>query len=378
LRTRAEGPIVRAEFGADAGAGGVSVISKAVRSEAGRGLFTISPALIYALLLLAAPLVTIVLFSFWTQSFLTIDRAFTLDNYRTALTDPLYAALMQRSLRIAAMVTAVTVGLAFPVAYFISFHVRPDRKSLWLFLITIPFWTSYLIRVFLWRVILAFDGPVNGTLLGLGAIDEPLGWILYNANAVVITLAHAFAPFAILPIFVSLEKIDRSLIEAARDLGESRAMTFLRVTLPLAMPGTLAAVLIVFIPTVGDYVTPRLVGGSGGTMIANMIYAQIFDLNDRPMGAALAVLAMVIVTLVLLWGATRLRAWLWLADLWAGDARRALVPCAIVLELLAIWAIFVHGPALAGPIPALGILAGGTLALSILILARVPRGRFGI
>jgi spermidine/putrescine transport system permease protein len=150
--------------------------------------------------------------------------------------------------------------------------------------------------------------------MGLGIIDEPLSFILYNANAVVITLAHAFAPFAILPIFVSLEKIDRSLLEAARDLGESRAMTFLRVTLPLAMPGVLAAVLIVSIPTVGDYVTPRLVGGSGGTMIANMIYAQIFDLNDRPMGATLAVLAMAIVALTLIWGISRLRFWLWLAE----------------------------------------------------------------
>lgn len=267
-------------------------LARVLRSEGGRGLTMVAPPLTYGLLLLAAPLTMIVLFSFWTQNFLTIDRTFTLDNYREALTDPLYRDLMLRSLRISGMVTAVTVLLAFPIAYFISFHVTPSRKSLWLFLITIPFWTSYLIRVFLWRVILAFDGPVNGTLMGLGVIDQPLSWILYNQGAVVLTLAHAFAPFAILPIFVSLEKIDRSLLEAARDLGESHAMTFLRVTLPLAIPGVLAAILIVFIPTVGDYVTPRLVGGSGGTMIANMIYAQIFDLNDRPMGATLAVLAM--------------------------------------------------------------------------------------
>ena len=224
------------------------------------------------------------MFSFWTQNFMEVDRTFRLDNYREALTDPLYRTLMLRSLRVAGLVTLVTVLLAFPIAYFVSFHVRPDRKSLWLFLITIPFWTSYLIRVFLWRVILAFDGPVNGTLMGLGIIEAPLSWILYNSNAVVITLAHAFAPFAILPIFVSLERIDRSLLEAARDLGETKAMTFLRVTLPLAAPGILAATLIVFIPTIGDYVTPRLVGGSNGTMIANMIYAQIFDLNNRPMG----------------------------------------------------------------------------------------------
>ena len=365
------------------GVGGVAWVngsfSKIMRSEAGKGLTLISPTLVYALLLLAAPLAMIVLLSFWTQNFLTIDRVATLANYQEALTDPLYRALMLRSLQISGMVTAVTVALAFPVAYFISFHVRPDRKSLWLFLITIPFWTSYLIRVFLWRVILAYDGPVNGSLIGMGLIDEPLSWILYNANAVVITLAHAFAPFAILPIFVSLEKIDRSLLEAARDLGESKAMSFLRVTLPLAMPGVLAAVLIVFIPTVGDYVTPRLVGGSGGTMIANMIYAQIFDLNDRPMGATLAVLAMMIVAMVLLWGVTRVRAWLWLADRAGGGLRGGAVALAVALaEILIIRAVFQQGPALIGPAGAtLGIL-GLASALSAVILWRVPKGRWGL
>ncbi|MBF9033764.1 ABC transporter permease subunit [Rhodobacterales bacterium HKCCE2091] len=270
-------------------------MGRLMRTDGARGLALVSPPLLYAILMLAAPLLMIVLTSFWTQNFMEIDRSFTLANYREAFTDPLYRTLMLRSLRISGLVTLVTVLTAFPIAYFVSFHVAPERKSLWLFLITIPFWTSYLIRVFLWRVILAFDGPVNGTLIGLGIIDQPLSFILYNANAVIITLAHAFAPFAILPIFVSLERIDRSLLEAARDLGESTAMTFLRVTLPLAAPGVLAAILIVFIPTIGDYVTPRLVGGSGGTMIANMIYAQIFDLNDRPMGATLAVCAMAVV-----------------------------------------------------------------------------------
>jgi len=352
---------------------------KMMRSEAGKGLTLVSPTLLYALLLLAAPLAMIVLLSFWTQNFLTIERVVTLDNYRTALGDPLYRELMLRSLRISGMVTLVTVALAFPVAYFISFHVRPDRKSLWLFLITIPFWTSYLIRVFLWRVILAYDGPVNGSLLGLGVIDEPLSWILYNANAVIITLAHAFAPFAILPIFVSLEKIDRSFLEAARDLGESKAMSFLRVTLPLAMPGVLAAVLIVFIPTVGDYVTPRLVGGSGGTMIANMIYAQIFDLNDRPMGATLAVLAMLIVAMVLLWGVTRARLWLWLLDRAGGGmAGAGLALAAAAAEILVIRAVFLQGPELVGAGPSVIVLLLAATLGSALILWRVPKGRWGI
>ncbi|MGB0353624.1 MAG: ABC transporter permease [Paracoccaceae bacterium] len=273
-------------------------LGRFLRRDETKGMVLIAPPFIYAVLLLAAPLAAIVLFSFWTQDFMTIDRNFTLSNYREAFTDPLYMELLSRSLRISLSVTAITVVLAFPVAYFVSFYVAPERKSLWLFLITIPFWTSYLIRVFLWRVILAYDGPVNGTLVGLGVIDEPLAWILYSANSVVITLAHAYAPFAILPIFVSLEKIDRSLHEAGRDLGENRVMVFLRVTLPLAMPGVLAAVLIVFIPTIGDYVTPRLVGGSDGTMIANMIQTQFMRLNNAPMGATLSVLAMLMVGFV--------------------------------------------------------------------------------
>jgi spermidine/putrescine transport system permease protein len=206
--------------------------------------------------------------------------------------------LLGRSVLIAGSVTVATVLLAFPIAYYVSFYVAPEKKSLWIFLITIPFWTSYLIRVFLWRVILGFDGVVNTTLQGVGIIDEPLTFILYNANAVVITLAHAFAPFAILPIFVALEKIDRSLLEAARDLGENQVMTFLRVTLPLSMPGVVAAVLIVFIPTIGDYVTPQLIGGPEGRMIANMIQVQFLRLNNAPMGATLSVIAMVTVTVI--------------------------------------------------------------------------------
>jgi len=192
------------------------------------------------------------------------------------------------------------VLLAFPIAYYISFYVDPKRKSLWLFLITIPFWSSYLIRVFLWKVILGYNGVVNSGLIGAGIIDEPLTFILYNLNAVVITLAHAFAPFAVLPIFVALEKIDRSLLEASQDLGEGRVMTFFRVTLPQAMPGVAAALVIVSIPTVGDYVTPELMGGAGGKLIANMIQTQFLQLNNAPLGAALALVAMAAIVSALL------------------------------------------------------------------------------
>ena len=268
------------------------------RSQAVQGYSLIAPPFGYALLVLMAPLLTILAYSFFKDGYLTIIREFTLENYVTVWGDPIFHKIMLRSLGVAALVTLVTVVLAFPVAYFLSFVVSSQRKAMWLFLITIPFWTSYLVRVFLWKVILGYNGVINSGLKSLGIIEQPLTFILYNVNSIVITLAHAYAPFAILPIFIALEKIDRSLLEAGRDLGESRAMTFWRVTLPLAMPGVVAASLIVFIPTIGDYVTPTLIGGGKIPMIANMIQAQMLDLDNRPMGSALAVTAMLIVAII--------------------------------------------------------------------------------
>jgi spermidine/putrescine transport system permease protein len=266
--------------------------------DGARAFFLALPPFVYAVLLLAVPLLAVVLFSFWTQDFTEIDTTLTVENYRRVATEPIFGALLWRSLMVSLGVTTITVLLAYPVAYFVSFHVEPSRKSLWLFLITIPFWTSYLIRVFLWKVILGFNGVINSGLMGLGIIDEPLQAINYNVGAVVVTLAHAYAPFAILPIFVALEKIDRSLLEASQDLGENRLTTFLRVTLPLSVPGIVAAVLIVFIPTIGDYVTPELLGGAGGKLVANMIQTQFLQLNNAPLGAALAITAMLMVATV--------------------------------------------------------------------------------
>ena len=285
-------------------------MARAISTDGKRAIGLLTPPFAYALLLLALPLGAVILFSFWTQDFMDVDTTFTLDNYREVFEQPLYMALLQRSLFVSACVTAVTVILAYPVAYFVSFRVAPSKKSLWLFLITIPFWTSYLIRVFLWKVILGYNGVINSGLINAGIIDEPLTFILYNVNAVIITLAHAFAPFAILPIFVALEKIDRSLLEASRDLGENTVTTFLRVTLPLSMPGVVAAVLIVFIPTIGDYVTPELMGGPGGKLIANAIQLQFLQLNNAPLGAALAMVAMLSVTAVALVFVALNRRWL--------------------------------------------------------------------
>lgn len=319
--------------------------------EAANGLKMISPTAIYATLLLAVPLVLIFAYSFMTDSYLTIlwdfqwcnyygecasykivDGVSTpLQPYQGVWSDPLAQTLLMRSLYVSMSVTAATVLLSFPVAYYVSFYVEASRKSIWLFLITIPFWTSYLIRVFLWLAILGYNGVVNTTLMTLGLISEPLSFIVYNANAVVITLAHAYAPFAILPIFVALEKIDRSLLEAGRDLGETPFMTFLRVTLPLAIPGVISAIMIVFIPTVGDYVTPALIGGPEGKMIANLVQLEYLKLDNYPLGSATAISSMILVAVTLIAG-------LALSKLFARVYGR--------LSGSAVWAVSVLGAAL--------------------------------
>ncbi|MDG4888615.1 MAG: ABC transporter permease [Mesorhizobium sp.] len=271
--------------------------SPLLQSEAVQGIALISPTFVYALILLVLPILVVIAHSFWTQDYLTIDHTFTLENYRIALTEPIYRDLLWRSLYISLTVSLLTVLLAYPIAYFISFH-GGRQKSLWLFLITIPFWTSYLLRVMSWKVILGYNGVLNSGLMGLGLIDEPSTALLYNSSAVIITLTHAWATFAILPIFVSLEKVDRTLVEAATDLGDGPLRSFLRVTLPLSAPGVISAALIVMIPTVGDYVTPKLVGGKDGVMIANAIQAQFGKASNWPLGAALSVTTMVIVSLM--------------------------------------------------------------------------------
>lgn len=270
-----------------------------LQSEQAQGLALISPTLLYALILLVAPIGVVIAYSFWTQDYLEIDRTFTLNQYRTALGEPIYRDLLLRSLLVSLLVSFFTVLLAYPIAYYISFH-GGRHKSLWLFLITIPFWTSYLLRVMSWKVILGYNGVLNSGLMGLGIIDEPSTALLYNTSAVVITLTHAWAAFAVLPIFVSLEKVDRTLIEAATDLGDDPVRSFLRVTLPLTLPGVISALLIVMIPTVGDYVTPKLVGGKDGVMIATAIETQFKRGANWPLGAALSVVTMTVVTMMAL------------------------------------------------------------------------------
>jgi len=260
----------------------------------------LSPTLLVMIGLLGVPLVMLFVLSFWTQDGIQFDRTFTLENYSEffAYSDsPLYINLLIRSVIMAGTSTAVILLLAYPMAYFLAFRVR-QHKLIWIILITVPFWISYLLRIFAWKVILGFDGVINSSLIGLGLISKPLEFLLYNPVAVTITLSHAWAAYAILPIYVSLEKIDRSLLEAATDLGDTPRKRFLRITFPLSLPGTIASTLLVFIPTVGDYVTPTLVGGTSGMMIGSVIQSLVTRSDNAPMGAAVSIVMMFFVTLL--------------------------------------------------------------------------------
>lgn len=269
----------------------------ALTSENARAYILASPALVTVVAALAVPIALLFLYSFWSQDYVTLDTTLTTANYEKIGSTSIYFSVFLRSIVISGLVTLFTVLLAYPLAYFVAFDVQ-RHKLVWLILITLPFWTSYLLRVFAWKIILGYNGVVNSGLEWLGFIQQPLEFLLYNPFAVVLTLAHAWAAFAILPIYVSLEKIDRSYLEAATDLGDSPFERFWRVTFPLSLPGVIAAAVVIFIPTVGDYVTPTLVGGPNGLMIANLIQTQFGKANDWPLGAALSIASMVTVTAI--------------------------------------------------------------------------------
>jgi spermidine/putrescine transport system permease protein len=273
--------------------GGVDVTA---RGGDRAGYWLLSPAMAVMAVATVVPMGLLALYSLTAAAGPVLAGGASLSQYAEALGRAGYRALFWRSIGISALVTAITVGLAYPMAYFVAFHAG-KAKFAWMLALTIPFWTSYLLRVFAWKIILGYGGVINSALLGLHLIGQPLGVLLYNPFSVVVTLTHAWAAFAILPIYVSLEKIDRSLLEAATDLGDGPVRRFLRITLPLSMPGVIGAAVLIFVPTTGDYVTPALVGGPQGSMIANVIAMQFERIGNWPLGAALALASMAMVAL---------------------------------------------------------------------------------
>jgi spermidine/putrescine transport system permease protein len=266
-----------------------------VRSRLGASPLVL-PAIAWLALFFLVPLAIIFVVSLGTKDrfgAVQFDH-FTLEHYASALS-PTFLPTVWNSFRYAALTTLFSIAIGYPIAYWIS-RYGGRNKTLLLILVMLPFWTSYLIRTYAWMIILRDNGVVNSVLVAIGAIHEPI--ILLNTDlSVVLGMTYGFLPFAILPLYVSIDRLDDSLVAAARDLYASGRQAFLHVTLPLTMPGVIAAAILTFIPAIGDYVTPDLLGGAQTTTIAKVVQTQFLSARDWPSGAALGFLLMLVTIL---------------------------------------------------------------------------------
>jgi len=261
----------------------------------------ITPAAALMLVTLVIPLLIICIYSFLTRgAYGGVEQPFTLENY-SRLVDPLYGAIFLRSFWIAGVATVLCLVLGFPLALFIT--RSGTRKNLYLSLVILPFWTSFLIRTYAWMFLLRDTGLINTVLQALRIIREPLP-MLYNNGAVILGLVYGFLPFAVLPLYATLERLDQSLLEAAADLGSRPWDTLFRITIPLCAPGIRAAAILVFVPCLGTYLTSDLLGGSKTILIGNLVQNQFTSARDWSFGAA-ASLALMAVAMVLLFAVRR-------------------------------------------------------------------------
>ncbi len=256
------------------------------------------PPLLWVGVFLLLPYALMFVHSFWAVREGVIVHQWNLGNYKTLFTNPLYAQVLFRTMRIAASVTFCSLLLGYPLAYYLAFHAGA-RKELLYQLVIVPLWVSYLVRGYAWKTILGSDGVLNGFLQYFHLTHEPVGFFLYSPFAVVLMLTHIYTPFVFLPIYAALEHIPRPLVEASQDLGASSVQTFWRVILPLSMPGLLAGATFAFVLSLGDFLAPLLVGGPSGTMIANVVQSLFGAAFDWPLGAAISV-GILVITISLL------------------------------------------------------------------------------
>jgi spermidine/putrescine transport system permease protein len=254
-------------------------------------------------LFFAAPLGIICAYSFLTRGdYGGVEQPWTLENFNR-LADPLYLAILWRSVWIAALATALCAALGFPLALFIS--RAGSRRSLYLQLVLLPFWSSFLVRTYAWLFILRDTGLVNTVLIRIHIIAAPLQ-MLYNDGAVLTGLVYNFLPFFVLPMYATLERLDPALLEAAADLGARPFSTVWRVIIPVSAPGFVAGSVLVFIPCLGAYLTPDLLGGGKSVMLGNLVQNQFTTARDWPFGSA-ASLVLMLASAVLLGGLMRSR-----------------------------------------------------------------------
>lgn len=268
-----------------------------------RNIF-LAPAALVAGLFFAVPLAIVLAYSFLTRgAYFGLSLPWTAENY-ARLVDPLYASVLLRSVVVAGLATAICLLMGFPLALFIS-RAGP-RKNFYLNLVMLPFWTSFLVRVYAWMFLLRDTGLVNTALQSAGIIHEPIP-LLYNDGAVILGLVYGHLPFMVLPLYATIERLDASLMEAAADLGARPWSAFTRVTLPLCAPGILAGAVLVFVPCLGAYLAPDLLGGGKSIMIGNVIQNQFTTARDWPFGAAMSFALMAIVMALLAAVARRAR-----------------------------------------------------------------------
>ena len=244
------------------------------------------------------PLAAFLTYSFFYVTGATTHYDLTLLNYRRFFTDTIFLPVFWRTCVLCLEVAVLAIGFGYPVAFFLA-GLSGRKKYALLMLLLVPLLMSYIIKIYAIRSILGGTGFLNRALLDLGIIDEPLTIFVYNLNAVLLTLTALLIPFAVLPIFLSLERIPRSLLEASADLGASDLQTFARVILPLSLPGTIAAATFVFVLAIGDFLTPQMVGGQSGFTFGRIIYSQFGSAFNWPFGAALSVILAAVVILAI-------------------------------------------------------------------------------
>lgn len=254
-----------------------------------------APTVLWLVLFLILPLGVILVYSFGSRgTYGDVILGFSFDNYLRAF-NPTWFPIILRSFGFAAVATVLTLLLGYPLAYFIAVY-GGRRKNIYLIMVMLPFWTSYLIRTYSWIIILRSQGVVNTVLEWAHVINEPLR-MMNTSFSVILGLTYGFLPFMTLPLYASLEKLDKSLIEAAWDLGATRVGALLKVTIPLSLPGIIAGTLLTFIPAVGDFITPDLLGGPNTIMIGNLIQQQFLSARDWAYGSALSFSLMAILLL---------------------------------------------------------------------------------
>ncbi|MBD2460329.1 ABC transporter permease [Oscillatoria sp. FACHB-1407] len=265
------------------------------RSPLPIGLYaSLLPPLIWMSLLYFAPIALLVSYSIWRLEAFDIVKEFSLTNFQVIFTNPAYRTVILRTLGTALGVTVIDILIALPLGYFIA-KFSGRYRSLLTLLVILPLWSSYLVRVFAWKIILGYNGILNTALLSLGILKEPSQVFLYNQFSTMLTFVHVWLPFMVLPIITAFERLPNNLLEASADLNARPWTTFRRVTLPLVAPGVLAGSINVFALTMGDFITPSLVGSPSGIMLGNVISSQFGVAYNWPLGAAFALVVMLLV-----------------------------------------------------------------------------------